>query len=150
MDTLQEFHLLHIQSPEDRHIYCLNMPTVMIGRDASNGICINDPTVSRQHAMLLRMPSLDSQYNFKIVDGDCNGRLSTNGVRINHTVCKSKILITGDLIQIGNSTLCYLKGPMTQEEYRQRFEAIKISSQKRLRSLSASKKTLIADILTTA
>ncbi len=119
----QEYHLLHVEDSLGGRTYCLNAVTLSIGRDPSNAIMTSDPLVSRNHAMLIRMPSQSSRYSYELVDGDLNGRLSKNGVLVNHTAYKRKILSTGDHIQLGSTHMSYIIASMTSEEYSQYFDA---------------------------
>lgn len=124
-NSKQEYHLLRVEDQTGERTYFLSTPIISIGRESSNAILIDDPSVSRHHAMLvrLRMPSETSEYSYQIVDGDIKGQQSKNGVWVNHGVYQSKILAPGDLIQIGSALLCYMITWMTPEEYKQYFDA---------------------------
>lgn len=119
----QEYHLLHVEDSQGGRTYYLNAATLSIGRDSSNAIRIVDLLVSRNHAMLIRMPSQTSQYAYQLVDGDVNGRPSKNGVWINQASCRRKMLATGDRIQLGSTRMSYMIACMTPEEYSQYFDA---------------------------
>ena len=73
---------------------------VMIGRVPSNHIVIDDPTVSMQHALLLRV---GDSYWLK----DLN---STNGTQINGVLVTDAELKDGDTIQLG-SVIAVFAGP---------------------------------------
>ncbi|NJR51323.1 MAG: tetratricopeptide repeat protein [Leptolyngbyaceae cyanobacterium CSU_1_3] len=68
-----------------------------IGRDPKNDICLRSQFASRFHAVLHRV---DGQ-NYAIVDGNIEGKPSTNGLLINGQRQRSHPLKTGDLIIFG-------------------------------------------------
>jgi pSer/pThr/pTyr-binding forkhead associated (FHA) protein len=70
---------------------------VMIGRAALNQIVINHPTVSAQHAMLLKV---GGSYWLK----DLN---STNGTQINDVSVADVMLNDGDTIRFGSVTAVF-------------------------------------------
>jgi predicted component of type VI protein secretion system len=70
---------------------------VMIGRGPSNHIVIDHPTVSAQHALLLR---LAASYWLKDLD-------STNGIQINGANVTETELNNGDRIRFGSVTAVY-------------------------------------------
>jgi pSer/pThr/pTyr-binding forkhead associated (FHA) protein len=73
---------------------------VMIGRVPSNHIVIDDPTVSAQHALLLRV---GASYWLK----DLN---STNGTYINGVLVTDAELKDGDTIQLGSVVVAFAGG----------------------------------------
>jgi pSer/pThr/pTyr-binding forkhead associated (FHA) protein len=77
----------------------LESATCSIGRDEKNLIVLNSPKISRYHATLLRIttPGADS-HQFRIIDGDLNGRRSRNGIEVNGNRCFSYDLQDGDVI----------------------------------------------------
>ena len=93
-------HQLIIQSMEkERRIVNLESATCSIGRDPQNLIVLNSPKISRYHATLLRITSNKADnYHFRIIDGDLNGRRSTNGIKINGQACLSYDLQDGDVV----------------------------------------------------
>jgi pSer/pThr/pTyr-binding forkhead associated (FHA) protein len=70
---------------------------VMIGRVPSNHIVIDDPTVSAQHAVLLRV---GDSYWLK----DLN---STNGTHINGVLVTDAMLRDSDTIQLGSVVVAF-------------------------------------------
>ena len=70
----------------------LGSDIVMIGRAPSNQIVIDHPTVSEQHAVLLRT---GASYSLKDLD-------STNGTRINGDFVTDAELKDGDTIRFGS------------------------------------------------
>lgn len=106
MSNIQPFrHILVIEDQKARRIVALEDHTYSIGRESSNNIVIYERLVSRHHATLLRIknnPSLDS-YSYRIIDGDLEGNLSTNGLIVNGKSCRSHNLQHGDCILFGNT-----------------------------------------------
>ncbi len=95
-------HLLIVDDAEGRRTISLEAATYSIGRDATNSIVLRSKMVSRQHAILLRVTSPDSStYLFRIVDGDLQGKRSTNGLLINGRRLFSHDLKHGDLLVFG-------------------------------------------------
>ena len=94
-----EQHLLVIEDLEKKSTISLGAKTYSIGRNANNAIILNSPQISRYHATLLRItiPGSDC-YQFRIIDGDLNGRRSRNGIRVNNKICFSYDLQDGDVI----------------------------------------------------
>ncbi|CAN1211094.1 FHA domain-containing protein [Tumidithrix helvetica PCC 7403] len=87
-----------------------------IGRDVNNNIQLYSRFVSRQHAILLRVPGTEhGRYLYRIVDGDLSGKPSVNGVIINnHTKVSSYELCDGDTITLApNVQLTYLMDVVT-------------------------------------
>jgi diguanylate cyclase (GGDEF)-like protein len=97
-------HLLVVKDLEGKRNIALQENTYSLGRDSTNGIVLNSRSVSRQHAILLRVsiPNTD-QYGFRIIDGNFNGKRSTNGIFVNGTKCLSHDLKNGDVIEFGNA-----------------------------------------------
>ena len=92
-------HQLIIQNQSDRRTVNIESATCSIGRDPKNNIVLDSPKISRYHATLLRItsPGTDS-YHFRIIDGDLNGKRSTNGIEVNGKSCFSYDLQDGDVI----------------------------------------------------
>jgi len=89
-----------------------------IGRDVNNNIQLHSRFVSRQHAILLRVPGTESgKYLYRIVDGDLSGKPSVNGVVINsHQRVISYDLRHGDIITLApNVQLTYLTDDLSTE-----------------------------------
>jgi pSer/pThr/pTyr-binding forkhead associated (FHA) protein len=76
----------------------LGRDIVMIGRAPSNQIVLDHPTVSAQHALLLRTGG--ASYSLK----DLN---STNGTRINGVFVTDADLKDGDTIRFGSITAVF-------------------------------------------
>lgn len=97
-----ECHFLVIHEPTgDRPVYLI-APTYALGRDASCSIPLNSRSVSRQHALLLRMPNPETgKYQFRLLDGNASGKPSLNGIAVNGQRCSVHDLVDGDRIVFG-------------------------------------------------
>jgi tetratricopeptide (TPR) repeat protein len=71
-----------------------------IGRDPRSDICLHSQFASRQHATLMRV-SNDGEYIYRMMDGNPQGKRSTNGLIINGQKCQSHDLKSGDTIVFG-------------------------------------------------
>ena len=95
-------HLLIIEDDEGKRAVDLHADSGSIGRDIRNSIVLHSKEVSRQHAILLRVTRPDSEdYGFRIIDGNLQGKPSTNGLFINGRRCSSHNLHHGDEIVFG-------------------------------------------------
>lgn len=95
-------HLLLIDDDSGSRAVELHAESSSIGRDASNSIVLHAKDVSRQHAILLRVTSPETNdHSFRIIDGDLRGRPSTNGLFVNGRRCRSHNLRHGDALVFG-------------------------------------------------
>ncbi|MFS8884964.1 FHA domain-containing protein [Synechococcus sp. H70.2] len=90
-----------------------------MGRDPSNAIVIHSAAVSRQHALLLRLLHKDGQYTYRLLDGNLEGKRSTNGISVNGQRCLSWDLKDGDPVG-GSGAAAILCSPLL----RCRFSAV--------------------------
>jgi diguanylate cyclase (GGDEF)-like protein len=88
--------------------YPLAGVSLLIGRDPSADITINNPFVSRNHACI----QPNSAGGYDVVDLQ-----STNGVYVNENRCKSIKLKDGDYLRIGNYIYRYLEGGNVETQY---------------------------------
>lgn len=114
-------HLLVVQDLQGQRTIPLQETTYSIGRHRDNSIVLRSPSVSRQHAILLRvtLPETD-QYGFRIVDGNFTGKSSTNGLLVNGTKCFSHNLKHGDVIIFGDEQAkgkYYALSYLTEQEF---------------------------------
>lgn len=72
-----------------------------IGRDPQSDICLHSQFVSRQHAVLTRVYREDGSYHYQIIDGNLDGKLSTNGLLINGQKLRTRVLKPEDVIVFG-------------------------------------------------
>ncbi|MGB3292471.1 MAG: FHA domain-containing protein, partial [Phormidesmis sp.] len=95
-------HLLLVQDDNGKRIVELHAASSSIGRDPRNSIVIHSCEVSRQHAILLRVthPGKD-EHEFRMIDGNLQGKPSTNGLFINGRQRTSHTLRHGDEIVFG-------------------------------------------------
>jgi pSer/pThr/pTyr-binding forkhead associated (FHA) protein len=82
-----------IDWPLTGRTFYLDKPVVSIGRLVANGICLEDPFVSRHHCVIRNE---DGQYVIKDLH-------STNGTYVNGERINAYSLAEGDLIRIGAS-----------------------------------------------
>lgn len=95
-------HLLVVEDAQGQRTLLLEVATYSIGRDLTNSIVLHSRLVSRQHAILLRVTTPEtSAYLFRIIDGDLQGKRSTNGLWVNGRRCFSRDLKHGDRIAFG-------------------------------------------------
>jgi predicted component of type VI protein secretion system len=94
-----QFQFVMRTGPNPGKIYPLEAPEIIIGRDASNGVAINDAEVSRKHAKL-------NLHGSAYVIQDLG---STNGTFINgQRITGSQVLNPGDTVSFGeNIVLMY-------------------------------------------
>lgn len=110
-------HILVVDDQFGRRVFGLDAATFSAGRDPTNAIVLNGEGISRQHAILLRLPSTDG-YVFRVIDGNSAGKRSTNGITVNGERCFSQDLKTKDLIVFGGVVKAqYYTIPMTDDEY---------------------------------
>ncbi|MEL6854716.1 MAG: FHA domain-containing protein, partial [Cyanobacteria bacterium J06607_13] len=92
-------HFLLIEDDEGKRMVELQTASSSIGRDPRNSIVLNSREISRQHAVLLRLPRPgDQPHQFRIIDGNFQGKPSTNGLLINGVPRSSHDLCHGDEI----------------------------------------------------
>lgn len=95
-------HLLVLEDSEGRRPILLEAATYSIGRDPTNSIVLHSKMVSRQHAILLRVTSPETNsYLFRLIDGDLQGKRSTNGTLVNGQRIVAHDLRGGDMIVFG-------------------------------------------------
>jgi signal transduction histidine kinase/pSer/pThr/pTyr-binding forkhead associated (FHA) protein len=113
-------HLFIIDDAEGRHTVALEAATYSIGRDATNSIVLHSKMVSRQHALLLRVTSPEtSTHLFRIIDGDLQGKRSTNGLIVNGRRLFSHDLKHGDMVTFGGDVKAkyYVVSDLTDSDF---------------------------------
>lgn len=116
------YHLLYIEDSHGKRLFHLNAATYKLGRDITATIRIFDKSVSRHHASLLRLPNREKKYSYRLVDGNTDGKPSTNGITVNESVCRSKELEDGDVIKLGKVTLQYLVEELAIQTFESQFK----------------------------
>lgn len=106
MNDSQELrHILVIEDQKSRRVTTLKETTYCIGRDTSCPLILYDRQVSRQHATLLRVIDYQQDnYYYRIIDGNLQGKRSTNGIIVNGKYCLSHELKDGDNIRFGGQS----------------------------------------------
>jgi pSer/pThr/pTyr-binding forkhead associated (FHA) protein len=139
----KERHVLVINDGKRRAI-ALEAAAYSVGRDPSNAIVIDVDTISRQHAMLLRVPVPGTnQYRYRVIDGNSGGKPSANGVFINDQKASTRDLTQGDVIRFGQTIeASYLTVSMGKSEFAQYLESISYQSIKS--DIVNAKETLVA------
>ncbi|BAQ60577.1 diguanylate cyclase/phosphodiesterase with PAS/PAC sensor [Geminocystis sp. NIES-3708] len=104
MSEVQEFrHIFVIEDRKGRRIVSLEESNYTLGRDSHNPIILYDYQVSRTHATLIRrMDDEGDGFSYRIIDGDLQGKRSTNGILINGHASISHELKHGDTIRFAN------------------------------------------------
>ncbi len=127
----QTWHVLVIDDEQGRRAVALSAATYSIGRDPSNAIVIHSAAVSRQHALLLRLPRKDGQYTYRLLDGNIEGKRSTNGISVNGQKCLSWDLKDGDQIQLGDQVrMQYCIRQLSNEDFQRYLQSVSFRSLK--------------------
>mgnify|MGYP002776993255 CR=1 FL=1 len=93
--------LLTIEDDWGRHEILLERDRYLLGRDPKSDICLHSQFVSRQHAYLAKITRSDGSPGYQLVDGNLQGKPSTNGVVVNGHKCQAVVLQTGDTVVFG-------------------------------------------------
>ncbi len=92
-------HLLVAVRSGNRPLVEIPPEGLSIGRDAKNGLCLDDVQVSRSHA---RIEFLKNHWQIEDLE-------SANGVFVNHVRVRSQELHHEDVISLGQTELIFLK-----------------------------------------
>ncbi len=99
--------------------YKLDRAVYLVGRSQKADIRISGDEVSRIHATLLRIPTSNNQFTYRLIDGDARaGKSSQNGTYINGNPTKSKDLDNHDDILFGRNSKAkffYLSPQLAQD-----------------------------------
>lgn len=130
-DQRQRFrHLFIVDDAEGRRTISLEAATYSIGRDVTNSIVLHSKMVSRQHAILLRVTAPEtSNFLFRIIDGDLQGKRSTNGLIVNGRRLFSHDLKHGDVVIFGGDvkTKYYVVSNLSDADFDKFCEATDLS-----------------------
>jgi diguanylate cyclase (GGDEF)-like protein/PAS domain S-box-containing protein len=102
MSELPKFrHILVVEDRKGRRLVSLEDNHYSIGRDSNNSIVLYDYQVSRIHATLIKkmVTDDDREFCYTIMDGDLQGKRSTNGLIINGQARISHELKHGDKVR---------------------------------------------------
>jgi diguanylate cyclase (GGDEF)-like protein/PAS domain S-box-containing protein len=124
-------HLLAIEDLRGQRTVSLKAATYSIGRDPTNSIVLNSKRVSRQHAILLRVTIPETNTHlFRIIDGNLQGKRSTNGLTINGQRYFSYDLQHGDIINFGGMAKAkyYAISNLSDAEFLASSKAVDLSS----------------------
>jgi hypothetical protein len=103
VNQIDKHHILTIYESSQTRDILLDRLTLSIGRDPLNAIAIDHRGISRQHAILFRMPAaIPGEYLYRLVDGNASGQFSRNGIMVNGIRTKEKDLQPGDQILFGS------------------------------------------------
>lgn len=103
VNQTDKHHILTIYESSQTRDILLDRLTFSIGRDPLNAIAIDHRGISRQHAILFRMPAaIPGEYLYRLVDGNASGQFSRNGIMVNGIRTKEKDLQPGDQILFGS------------------------------------------------
>lgn len=91
-----------IRGKDSGHRFAIRGGLTTIGRESSNQIKLNDTEASRQHAMIVR----NDESEFEIRDSG-----SSNGTFVNSRRVETKVLHSGDRVQIGRTLMVFTGGP---------------------------------------
>jgi pSer/pThr/pTyr-binding forkhead associated (FHA) protein len=126
-------HVMVIEDNQGRRTISLEAATYSLGRDPTNAIILHSSFVSRQHAILLRVPMPGSStYLFRIIDGNLQGKRSTNGITVNGQNCYSHDLNHGDIIVFSSDVTAgyYVSANLSNEEFARYTEKVDFRSVK--------------------
>jgi len=96
-------HILVVEDQKSKRIVSLKENSYSIGRDPTSSVILYDRQVSRHHSTLLRVTDYQNNHDYyRIIDGNLQGKKSTNGIMINGKYTLSHELKHGDIIRFGN------------------------------------------------
>ena len=105
MNNIQTEHRLLVNYNNTQMVYVLNNKPFCIGRHSSNSLTLKSKFISRCHATILPFKSKEKENKFFwIIDGNEQGMISTNGIKINDETCISQELHPGDKIMLPDGT----------------------------------------------
>ncbi len=94
-------NILIVEDSQGRREIVLDSSVYSIGRDPTCDVCLASQFVSRHHATLVQLPRDDKTYDYRIVDGNLEGKSSANGVLVNGRKLQAHDLKNEDEIVFG-------------------------------------------------
>ena len=110
--------LVLMQNGKVLNQYFIDQPSIGIGRDPSNEICIADPLLSRRHARITVAGA----------DEIIEDLQSNNGTKVNGKPLVRQILQHRDVIELGNHHLCFVSSRIANDVELERTMLIKTLS----------------------
>lgn len=98
-------HFLIVEDDKGRRVVPLTESSYTLGRSPECDIRLRSQFVSRHHATLFRFVKENGESYYRIVDGDAQGKASSNGLRINGQKLSAYDLKHGDEVVFGPQVL---------------------------------------------
>lgn len=99
-----ECHFLTLKENGVNRVVHLTSLTYSLGRSSKSTIVLPSSSISREHALLLRMPCPDEgRHMFRLLDGNASGKPSLNGFTVNGEKKSVHDLENGDVIVFGGT-----------------------------------------------
>ena len=96
----REEHVLIVTDGKGHREIKLQNEAYSLGRGVQCDIVLQSQFVSRHHATLIRRQEQDGNY-YRIIDGDCEGKTSVNGLLVNGKKVRFHDLKHGDKVIFG-------------------------------------------------
>ena len=111
-----ECHFFVIKDEQGSRSVHLTSLTYSLGRSSKSAIVLPSSAISREHALLLRMPSREAgKYIYRLIDGNASGKPSLNGFSVNGQKCSVRDLQHGDQIVFADAISVSYEVQATQQ-----------------------------------
>jgi len=118
-------HFLALDNNHTRRVVQLVDAIYSSGRDPGNTILLENESISRHHAILMRVPLSAMDIRYRIMDGNMTGTPSLNGITVNGVRCGSQDLEDGDeIVFAGVIAARYYRRPLSDQEFRDATELV--------------------------
>ncbi|MGK7893765.1 MAG: FHA domain-containing protein [Xenococcus sp. (in: cyanobacteria)] len=97
----REEHVLIVFDGRGKKEILLSETAYSLGRGQNCDIRIQSQFVSRHHATLIRQSRHETEYYYRIIDGDLKGKTSVNGLLVNERKVSFHDLKNGDKVVFG-------------------------------------------------
>ena len=97
----REEHILIVTDGKGHREVKLHNKTYSLGRGVQCNIVLQSQFVSRHHATLIKREDRDGGSHYRIIDGDCEGKTSVNGLSIDGKKVRFHDLKHGDKVILG-------------------------------------------------